>query len=336
MSAVASPQVRRAVVFTHHEMEGLGTLEPALRRAGFTLELRLCEVRPGDEDADLAVVMGGPMAVYEADRYPFLKDELELLRKRLEAHRPNLGICLGAQLLAAAAGSKVYQGKAGPVIGVLPVTLSAEALADPLFAGMDERFEVIHWHGDTFDPVHGAVLLASTARYPQEAFRISNSYGFQFHPELDAENFERWARALPEELKSAGRELEDTLRRDLPKLRAALHSNMLLVERLAGFFAREVGAGGGERYLFTVTGSFKLEQRGVVLSPGIPRRTPIIRVGQPIVLRRPDDSRVTGVVKGLGAFNADGTSIPLLVMLDDVDAEVPNGSEALTIAPMDA
>lgn len=324
----------RAIVFVHDEAEGPVTLEPALRRAGFTVEQRVREVREGDEAADLVVVMGGPMGVYEADRFPFLAQEQGLLEKRLAAHRPNLGICLGAQLLAAAAGSKVYPGAAGKVVGVLPVTLTAEALADPLFAGIDERFEVIHWHGDTWEPVHGAVLLASTARYPQEAFRLGNSYAFQFHPELDAANFERWLRAFPLGLKQAGREVEDALSRDLPRARRAMHPNMLLVERLAEFFAREVGAGGGERYLFTVTGALKLERRGVVLSPGIPRRTPIVRIGDPLVLRRPDASRLTGKVKGLGAFGAEGTGVPLLVQLDDecADAEIPGGTEALAPA----
>lgn len=324
-----------AIVYTHEPLEGPGTLEDALRRAGFTLDIRLREVRSGDEDAALVVVMGGPMGVYEADRHPYLTDELQVLERRLKLRRPNLGICLGAQLLAAAAGAKVYPGKAGMVIGVLPVTLTPEALADPMFASVDQRFDVVHWHGDTFDPVHGSVRLASTARYPEEAFRIGNSYGFQFHPEVTPAMLEAWARAAPEDLRRAGRSVDDLIARDLPRLRAAEHPLMLLVERLAGFFAREVGAGRGERFLFTVSGAMRLEGRGIVLSPGIPRRTPILRVGQSIILRRPDDSRIAGTVRGLAAFGDTATSIPLLVQLDDAGADIPPGTEAFTDAPFD-
>lgn len=324
----------RAVIYQHEELEGPGELGPALRRAGFELETRFREVKPGDEDADLVVVMGGPMAVYEADAHPYLREEQEVLRKRLEARRPNLGICLGAQLLAAAAGSKVYKGEPGKVIGVLPLTLTPEALADPIFAGIEERFETVHWHGDTFDPVHGAVLLASSARYQQEAFRLENSFGLQFHPELDAETFERWVQASEDELPGAGRNVKDTLERDLPRLRAALHPNMLILERLAGFFAREVGAGGGERFLFTVHHVFRVEGSGVVLAPGIPRRSPIIRVGEPIMLKRPDGSSVSGRVRGMASFGASAASVPLLVQLEDPQAEVPPGTEASTHAPV--
>ncbi len=328
---------RRAVIFLHEEMEGPGQLAPALRRAGFELQTRMREVQPGDVDADLVVVMGGPMGVYEAESHPYLTEELKLLRQRLEERRPNLGICLGAQLIAAAAGSNVYKGRAGTVVGVLPVTLTLEALSDPLFAGFDERFETVHWHGDTFDPIPGSVLLASSARYPQEAFRLNNSFGIQFHPELDPATYERWLKSSTDELARAGRTVEDTLERDLPKLRATLHPNMLLLERLARFFAREVGAGGaGERYLFTVENAVRVQDRGVILAPGIPRRTPIVRIGEPIALTRPDGSRVTGTVRGMAAFGAEGPSIPLLVSRDDPGAEIPLGSDAVTSAPLDA
>lgn len=331
-----NPSTRRAVIFVHEEMEGPGQLAPALRRAGFQLETRLRKVEPGDVDADLVVVMGGPMGVYEADQHPYLTEELMLLRRRLEERRPNLGICLGAQLIAAAAGSNVYKGRPGMVVGVLPVTLTPEGLADPLFAGFDERFETVHWHGDTFDPIPGSVLLASSARYPQQAFRLNNSFGVQFHPELDPPTYERWLKSSADELSRAGRSIEDTLERDLPKLKATLHPNMLLLERLSRFFAKEVGAGGsGERYLFTVENAVRLEDRGVILAPGIPRRTPIVRIGEPIALARPDGTRVTGTVRGMAAFGAEGPSIPLLISLDDPGAEIPSGSDAVTSAPLD-
>jgi GMP synthase (glutamine-hydrolysing) len=323
----------RAVIIQHEDLEGPGRLAPALRRAGFALERRRRAVSPSDAEAELVVVMGGPMGVYDVDRFPFLREEIALLKTRLEAGRPSLGICLGAQLLAAAAGSRVYPGAPGMVIGVLPVTLSAEAMADPLFAGFDERFETVHWHGDTFDPVPGAVLLASTARYPWEAFRLGRSFALQFHPELDEESFSEWVRSAPEDVERSGRRIEDLLARDLPLLRAAEHANLLLLERLAEFFARDVRSAGGERFLFTVERMERIDERAVVLAPGIPRRTPIVRVGERIELSRPDGSRLGATVRGLAAFGEAGAHLPLLVQLDDSSADVPPGTDALTRAP---
>lgn len=289
-------------------------------------------VAPSDAVAPLVVVMGGPMGVYEADRYPFLEEEKRLLAERLENGRPNLGICLGAQLLAAAAGARVYPGAPGMVLGVLPVTLSPEALADPLFAGFDERFETVHWHADTFDRVPGSVVLASSARYDNEAFRVGHSYGLQFHPELDEATFAQWVRESPRDLARVGRTAEEVLERDLPRLRAANHANALLMERLAEFLMRQAGTPTGERYLFTVEAMERIDE-AVILAPGIPRRTPIVRVGERIELKRPDGSRVAATVRGLGAFGADGAHVPVLVQLDDPAADVPRGSEALTRSP---
>ena len=323
----------RAIIIQHEDLEGPGRLAPALRRAGFVLDVRHRRVARSDENAEVVVVMGGPMGVYDADRLPFLREEKALLEARLSSGRPNLGICLGAQLLAAAAGSRVQPGAAGMVIGVLPVTLSAEALADPIFAGFEERFETVHWHGDGFDPVPGAVLLASTARYPWEAFRIRNSFGLQFHPELDEKSFREWIRCSPADLERAGRRADDVLARDVPRLAAAARANQLLLERLADFFGREVGAAGGERFLFTIEQVERVDLHALVLGPGIPRRTPIVRVGERIELARPDGSRVGATVRGLAAFGSGGPCLPVLIQLDDPEAVVPAGSEAFTRAP---
>jgi GMP synthase (glutamine-hydrolysing) len=328
---------RTAVVLVHEESEGPGLLGPALRRAGFALEVRLREPRPSDAAADLLVVMGGPQAAYDTAAHPFLAEEQRLLSQRLAEGRPSLGICLGAQLLAAAAGAKVHPGEKGKVLGVQPVTLTPAGLADPLFAGFEERFEVLHWHGDTYTLPSGAQGLASSARYAQEAFRVGTSYGVQWHPEVDAATFERWVRESPEDLQEVGRKAEEVLARDVPRLERAQQHATLLLERLARFFAREVGAGaaGGERFLFTVQGSARLGGKGVILSPGIPRRTPIIRVGQALSLLRPDGSRVGATVRGMASFGETGSAIPLLVQLDDPEADVPAGSEAVTEAPQE-
>jgi GMP synthase (glutamine-hydrolysing) len=228
----------RAVVMQHEEHEGPGLLGPALEAAGFTLVKRFRTVKREDVDAELVVVLGGPMGVYEADRHPFLGEELALLTERLALERPVLGLCLGAQLLAAAAGSEVFVGKNGLEVGVAPVRWTKEGLADPVIAGVRPRTPVAHWHQDTFKPVPGATLLASTDRYSQQAFRLGDSYGFQFHLELTADELERWFTQGEEELVELYEKDVAELRSQLPKLRAAEPELRELLERLAHHFAR--------------------------------------------------------------------------------------------------
>jgi GMP synthase (glutamine-hydrolysing) len=331
---MTTPSPRTATVLIHDEEEGPGLLGPALRRAGFTLDVRSRAPTPEDTEADLVVVMGRSVGGSEAEPSALLEEERRLLARRLEAGRPNLGIGTGARLLAAAAGAQVHPGEKGPVMGVHPVSLTLEGLSDPLFAGFEEFFDILHWQSDTFESVPGARLLASTARYPQQVFRVGNSYGVQFHPEVDGAMLERWIRASPDDVARVGLGAEELLKREGPRLARVQQHAMLLMERLSTFFAKQVGAGGGERFLFTVESIHRLAGRGVLLSPGIPRRTPIVRVGQSISLKRPDGSRVEGTVRGMASFGETGAAIPLLVLLDAPDAEVPAGSEALTSAPL--
>jgi GMP synthase (glutamine-hydrolysing) len=229
----------RAVVWQHETHEGPGLLGPVLEQAGFTLVRRFRQVRREDVDAELVVALGGTMGVYEADQHPFLHEEVALLAQRLALGRPSLGVCLGAQLLASAAGAEVAPGRNGLEVGVAPVRWTAEGLKDPVVTGARARSQMAHWHGDTWAPVPDAVLLASTDRYAQQAFRLGPSYGFQFHPELSAEEFGAWlergAGALAAHGKDAG-----VLRKELGKLRAAEAENTELLHRLAHHFARAV------------------------------------------------------------------------------------------------
>lgn len=223
---------RRAVVYIHERHEGPGLVLPALQKAGYSIEERFREVRPGDESAQLVVIMGGPMAVYEADRHPFIAAELELAKGRLQRDEPVLGICLGAQILAAAAGARVHKAEGGVELGVFPVMLTADGRQDPAFRGHPQTVDVAHWHGDTFDAVPGAVLLASSERYTQQAFRIGRSYGLQFHPELDAETFARWLDEEPDYVHAAGRYVEEIRQDDLPKLKKTVAAWEALLGRL--------------------------------------------------------------------------------------------------------
>ncbi|MCP3139590.1 type 1 glutamine amidotransferase [Pyxidicoccus xibeiensis] len=232
----------RAILFQHDEPVSAGALAGALTRAGFALETRFREVRPADAEADLVVVLGGFMGVYEADQHPYLREELALLERRLHQRRPSLGVCLGAQMLAAVSGARVFRDPKGMVVGAQAIHVAPAGRQHAVFAGGPASLLVTQWHGDTFDTVRGAETLASSERQPQEVFSLSNSVGFLFHPEVEPPTLESWARAFPQALERAGRRLDDVLARDLPSLREARADSEGLLHRVAGYFAREVTA----------------------------------------------------------------------------------------------
>jgi GMP synthase (glutamine-hydrolysing) len=155
------------------------------------------------ENAELLVVLGGPMGVYETDTYPFLAREVGLLERRLAKGRPTLGICLGSQLMAKALGSRVYPGPTKE-IGWGPVTLTADGRASCLQPLADRGADVLHWHGDTFDLPAGATLLASNANYDNQAFAFGKrALALQFHLETGRGALEKWIVGHAAELAAA-------------------------------------------------------------------------------------------------------------------------------------
>ncbi|MBF0569259.1 MAG: type 1 glutamine amidotransferase [Candidatus Omnitrophica bacterium] len=145
-------------------------------------------------DVDAVVSLGGPMNVYEEARFPFLKDEDVLLKKVLAAGIPFLGICLGAQLLAKAAGGKVTRSPQEE-IGWFTVDLTDAGGKDPLFQGLPKRMEVYQWHGDMCVLPDGAELLSTAERCSVQAFRVGkNAYGLQFHAEITDKSIDEWSR----------------------------------------------------------------------------------------------------------------------------------------------
>ncbi|WP_045826227.1 glutamine amidotransferase [Teredinibacter turnerae] len=188
--------MKEAAIIRHLAFEDLGTLADALSRLNYTVsyyEAGLCEFNKIlADDPDLLIILGGPIGAYEDADYPFLKTELSILQSRLHRDRPTLGICLGAQLMARALGAKVYPG-GEKEIGWFPLSLT-EAGKRSLLAPFEiQNVPVLHWHGDTFDIPDGAVHLAASERYPNQAFRWRNNcLALQFHPEVTELNMERW------------------------------------------------------------------------------------------------------------------------------------------------
>ena len=184
----------KCLAIRHLAFEDLGTFAPVLRQRGFEIDYReagIDRITAADEaHADVMVVLGGPIGVYDSPAYPWLSDEMALIRGRLQAARPLLGVCLGAQLMAAALGARVYA-SGSKEIGWAPVALSPAGAASPLRHLTDTA--VLHWHGDTFDLPTGATLLASTSQTPHQAFSVGqHALALQFHAEVDPARFEAW------------------------------------------------------------------------------------------------------------------------------------------------
>ena len=182
----------------HVDIEGPETLGAFFLKHGFTLsvaDLHQGAPLPADlEGVDAVVSLGGPMNVYEEDKYPFLKDEDIFLKKVLKEKVPFLGICLGAQLLAKAAGGSVVRSPQRE-IGWFDITLRMQGVKDPLFAGLSPVMEVYQWHGDMCVVPPGGVHLAFSDHCPVQAFRVgTNAYGLQFHAEITDKSIDEWSR----------------------------------------------------------------------------------------------------------------------------------------------
>ena len=196
--------MKRLLVFQHVPYEVLGKLDPMLRNAGFRIRYvnfgRDPETLPDVSKYDAMVILGGPMCISQSDAYPHLNIEIQCIRNAIEQNIPILGICLGAQLIAAALGAKVYSNHTKE-IGWYDVTPTQEGLRDPVVRHLGGHEQIFQWHGDTFDIPPGAVHLASSPDCANQAFRFGdNIYGFQFHLEVDQPMVERWF-AIPSMLK---------------------------------------------------------------------------------------------------------------------------------------
>jgi len=198
------------LIIKNISIEGPGIIVELLKQKGIPfsiVDLNSGEIPPSLEGFDTLVILGGPMAVYEFDKYPHLVIGSRLIREAINRDLQILGICLGCQMVAYCLGAEVYPGQKKE-IGWYHIELTGDGLRDPLMRRLAahpkvgdfwRRFKVFHWHGDTFDLPPGAVLLASSHLYKNQAFRYGNRvYGFQFHIEVTKDMISEWIPEIPD------------------------------------------------------------------------------------------------------------------------------------------
>jgi GMP synthase (glutamine-hydrolysing) len=181
----------------HIGYEDLGSFEPVLKSRGF--EVKYFCSRHVDykglfaHDPDLLVVLGGPMGVYETEKHPWIHAEEKFITERIECEKPILGICFGSQIIAKALGAKVYKGQQGKEIGWSKITVNPYGLKTPLRHFDGHQTQMMHWHGDTFDLPDGAVLLASSKKYNNQAYSYADHvFALQCHPEVTEAKLKLW------------------------------------------------------------------------------------------------------------------------------------------------
>ena len=200
----------RILALTHGDNVGPGVFEDAVLEAGHELiERNVARDGVPEESADAVIVLGGAMHPDQDDRHPWLAPELRFLEQEHDRGTPLLGVCLGSQLIARAAGAEVYRASE-PEIGWLPVEVGGDG--DPLAAALPPRFEAFQWHEYTHRLPEGATELARSPVCVQ-AWRLGSAWGVQFHPEVRLEQIESWAAEEPDAIADVDALLDESRRR---------------------------------------------------------------------------------------------------------------------------
>jgi GMP synthase (glutamine-hydrolysing) len=186
---------KKVIAIRHVLYECLGSFEEVLEKNGYEIEYLDAGVDDlkyiNSNSPDILFILGAPLGVYDAKDYPFISEEIEIIKYRIHKNLPTFGICFGSQLIAKAMGTEVYF-TGEKEIGWKPIEISNFGKLSS-FSIFDENPFVLHWHGDTFDLPKGAQRLASTDLTPNQAFCVGeNIMAIQFHPEVTLKNLERW------------------------------------------------------------------------------------------------------------------------------------------------
>ena len=188
--------MEEVLVFQHDPFEDLGFFAEVLEKQG--ADYRVLRLFHGEMPAEnwehirALIILGGPMSVDEEEKFSFLRWEKRIIRAAIDEAVPILGVCLGAQLIAATLGTPVFHG-AVKEIGWSPISITPHGQVDSLLGYLQESATVFQWHGDGFELPTGAIRLASSVNYQNQAFRVGKSiYGLQFHLEVTPRMIERW------------------------------------------------------------------------------------------------------------------------------------------------
>lgn len=195
------------MVFQHVPYEPLGTLDPLIRSQRHRIRYvnfgRKPAAKPDLDGYDALIILGGPMNIGDEQQYPHLEVEKRVIRQAIDANMPVLGICLGAQLIAAALGEDVYPA-AEKEIGWYQMGLTTDGEIDPVVKAFKQEEKIFQWHGYTFNLPAEAKLLVEGRGIANQAFKINNNvYGFQFHLEASLPLIQRWLK-LPAHLEELG------------------------------------------------------------------------------------------------------------------------------------
>ena len=200
-------------------IEGSGYLGELLQKDGFKItSVNAKHDELPDKDFSLVVILGAPESAN--DDLPYLQAEQELIKKSVEKNVPVLGICLGSQLIAKTFGAKVYSGPKKEIGFYNDLKISDDS---PFFSGFQNPFTVFHWHGDTFDLPEGAVRLASSEHYDNQAFRYKSAVGLQFHMEVNEDMVNLW-------LDNTEEKLQKIPYIDPQKIRSEIDENISIVK----------------------------------------------------------------------------------------------------------
>jgi GMP synthase (glutamine-hydrolysing) len=206
------------LVFQHDPFEDLGLFAEVLEKQG--ADYRVVRLFHGEMPAEelsnvgALIVLGGPMTVDAEDAFPFLRWEKRIIRAAIDETLPILGVCSGAHLIAAALGTKLFQG-AVKEIGWSPISITPHGQVDSLLGYLPENATVFQWHSDGFELPVGAIRLASSTHYSTQAFRVGKTiYGLQFHLEVTPRMIERWIDERSKDLALAPYVLPDKILAD--------------------------------------------------------------------------------------------------------------------------